>query len=32
MDISEKCEDGNKLTVFGDPAKYPTNTYYPPGR
>ena len=31
MDISERCEDSNKLAVTGDDAEYPTNTYYPPG-
>merc|ERR1711971_222343 len=31
MDILEKCEDANVLGITGIPAKFPTNTFYPPG-
>ena len=32
MDISERCQDSNKLAVTAAEALYPTDTYYPPGK
>ena len=31
MDISDRCEDGNKLRS-GKDAMFPSNTFYPPGK
>ena len=32
MEIFDRCLDANTLAVTGDPAQFPTNTYYPPGK
>ena len=32
MDIMDRCSDANALSVTGEPAQFPTNTYYPPGK
>ena len=32
MNILERCQDANVLTVSGNPATFLTNTFYPPGK
>ena len=31
MEISDRCQDANVITVTGDNSTFRTNTYYPPG-